>query len=390
VSDAPSAMTIDVYTNPGTPDILYQINHVLEAVNGADEDSFGLPTGQTHVQIDTARLAQSAQADGINTARTGSMYFGPLPQKRVAITQQSQWFFGQSWPSLIYLPYTAFLDGTTRHTLGLTDIKDFVDLVGPHEFAHQWWGHQVAPRSYHDVWLSEGFAEFTAALVYQQTAGWKGYNNLLEKKRRAILEKPTGTTAVSNAAGPIALGYRLSTWQNPLAYDIVVYEKGAYVLHMLRMAMQDRTKKNADEPFIAAMTEFATQYAGKTATTADFQHVIEKHMPKSMDLQGNGSLDWFFREWVYGTGVPKLDAKIDFTDNGDGKYHIKGEITQSQVPDDFVTMVPIYVTFEKGQQARLATLPIVGNSTKPLEVDLPLPMKPKQFSINAMHDVLAR
>jgi hypothetical protein len=394
-SDGPSSMTVDVYTNPGTPDIISQINQILEANNGGgnwnEEGGFGLPTGPTNIRVDTAKLAQSAMADGINTARTGNAFFGPLvSNKRVAITQQSAWFFGQSWPSLIYLPYTAFLDGTTRMNLGLIGIKDFVDLVGPHEFAHQWWGHQVGWRTYHDVWLSEGFAEFTAALVLQQSGGWNAYNSLWEKKRRYILEKPRGGILTNDSVGPISLGWRLNSWQNGEAYDAMVYEKGAYVLHMLRMQMQDRSKKNPDEAFMAAMTEFAQTYAGKNASTRDFQHIVEKHISKNLDLQGNGSLDWFFREWVYGTSIPKLDVNADATDAGGGKYHIKATISQSQVTDDFVSIVPLYVTFDKGQIVRLATVPILGNSSKPIEFDIALPMKPKTITVNAMHDVLAR
>jgi hypothetical protein len=394
-ADADSGMTVDVYTNPGTPDVINEINRALESGGSgldslSDPEAMTISGGPTHVRIDTGKLAQSAIADGVNTARTGNAFFGPLPAKHVAITQQSAWSFGQSWPQLIYLPYVAFLDGTTRNTLGLNDLKDFVDLVGPHEFAHQWWGHQVGDRSYHDTWLVEGFAEFTAALVLQQTSGWPAYNSLWEKKRRYILQKPRSGTLTNDAVGPISMGWRLISWQNTSAYDAMVYEKGAYVLHMLRMAMQDRSKKNQDEKFMAMMHEFAQTYAGKNATTADFQRVAEKYTPKNLDLQGGGKLDWFFKEWVYGTSIPKLDAKVDFSDAGGGKYHIKATITQSQVTDDFATVVPLYVQFEKGQMARLATVPIVGNTSKPIEFDIPLPMKPKAFVINAMHDVLAR
>ena len=76
----------------------------------------------------------------------------------MAIPQQSQFDFGQSWPSLIFMPYISFLDGTQRQRLGLSvsSTNDYVDEVGFHEFAHQWWGHMVAPASYRDVWMSEG------------------------------------------------------------------------------------------------------------------------------------------------------------------------------------------------------------------------------------------
>ena len=69
--------------------------------------------------VNTARLAESALADGVNGARIFPTYFGPLAAKHIAITQQSQWSFGQSWPSLVFMPYLAFLDSTQRQRLGL-------------------------------------------------------------------------------------------------------------------------------------------------------------------------------------------------------------------------------------------------------------------------------
>ncbi|HEY2322403.1 MAG TPA: hypothetical protein VGJ82_06005, partial [Thermoanaerobaculia bacterium] len=137
--DAPSGMTLDVYTNPGEPDIIKQINQMADT-GGFGEDS----ELQSGVRIDTGALAQAAFADGANMARAGNVFFGPLENKHVAITQQSQWYFGQSWPGLIYMPYLAFVGSTVRHNLGFgLGMSEFIDLVGPHEFAHQWWGHQV-------------------------------------------------------------------------------------------------------------------------------------------------------------------------------------------------------------------------------------------------------
>src|SRR5581483_5420858 len=134
-------------------------------------------------------LAQAAYADGANTSRIGNLFFGPLPDKRLAITQQSAWFYGQSWPNLVYLPYLAFVGSYVRHQLGFgAETTDFVDQVGAHEVAHQWWGHLVDGRSYHDTWLSEGFAEFTSGLVLEMRKGMAGTNAFYEKKRRNILE----------------------------------------------------------------------------------------------------------------------------------------------------------------------------------------------------------
>jgi len=381
-SDKDSGTTFDVYTNPGTPDIITQINYYLAA---AAEENGG---GPENIKVNTASLAQSAMADGINTVRTGNMFFGPLADKRVAITQQSQWFFGQSWPTLVYMPYVAFLNGTIRNTLGLNGAKDFIDNVGAHEVAHQWWGHQVGTKTYRDEWISEGFAEFTAGVVAQQTGGWPRYNDFWEKARHNILDKPRAATISNQDAGPISQGIRLATWRNPGAYDSIVYSKGAYVLHMLRMAMYDN--KNGDTAFMEMMKDFASTYAGKTASTQDFQTIAEKHATQSLHLTQDGKLDWFFSEWVYGTDIPKLASKLDFTDSGNGRYKVTGSITQSEVGDNFATVVPIYVYFEKNSFVKLGSLVLVGNTTKPVEVEVALPKKPVKFAINAMHDVLAK
>lgn len=383
-ADRDSGMSFEVYTNPGTPDIISQINAALSA-SRYSEDAYTMPD---HIKVDTESLAQSALADGINTARTATVFFGAIPTRQVAITQQSQWFFGQSWPSLIYMPYVAFLNGTVRQVLGLTGTQDFVDNVGPHELAHQWWGHHVGFRSYRDEWLSEGFAEFTAALVAQNTGGWSRYSQFWERARQTILDKPRAATLRNDEAGPISMGWRLSTWRNPSAYGAIVYSKGAYVLHMLRMAMW--TPQKGDEAFVAMMKEFAATHAGRNPGTSDFQTIVEKHAPASLRITRDGRLDWFFGQWVHGTAIPKLTSKLEFRSTGDGKYKVTGSITQSDVPEHFATVMPIYVHFDKTNQARVGTTVLVGSTTKPVDFEIALPKKPQRFSINAMHDVLSR
>ena len=382
-ADKDSGMSFDVYTNPGTPDSLRDINRALEYI--AETEG-----GPSHMTVNTASLAQAALADGINTARTANAFFGPLvADKRVSITQQSQWFFGQSWPTLVYMPYVAFLNGTQRNTLGMgADMKDFVDNVGTHEIAHQWWGHQVGTKSYHDEWISEGFSEFTSALVVQQTGGWGKYGQFWDRARRRILEKPRGATVANNEAGPISQGWRLSTWRNAEAYNAIVYSKGAFVLHMLRMAMHDH--KTGDQVFSAMMTDFANTYAGKNASTADFQRIVEKHAPPEVRLTKDGKMDWFFQQWVYGTDVPKQVSSINVTDIGGGKYKVAGTVTQAEVGEGFVSVVPIYVHFDKSSYMKLAKIVMIGNQTKPVEFEIALPKKPQKIAINSMYDVLTR
>jgi hypothetical protein len=393
--DDGSGMDIQVFTNPGTPDIIRTINGAMESSGARELRGLGDPTLQntapqaTLGRVDTGRLAEAALADGINGARIFSIYYGPLPDRHVAITQQSQFLFGQSWPSLIFMPYISFLDGTQRQRLGLTGAKDFVDQVGFHELAHQWWGHLVSADSYHDVWMEEGFAQFSAALAVQHTQGWEAYDHIWQEARKIIFETPARSAVANSEAGPLTQGLRLVTQRTPSAYRALVYEKGAYVLHMLRMLLWDGASPTPDHRFIDLMHDYAASFAGRQASTADFQRVVERHMVPALDATGDGRVDWFFRQWVYGTAAPRLTADLHLEPEGD-QVRIKGKVTQDGVAAAFRTLVPIYLDLDKGQSVRAGLLPLIGNVTVPVDVLVKPPKKPRGVLINAHGDVLTR
>jgi hypothetical protein len=366
-SDPDSGLLIQVFTNPGMPD-------ALQGLSGVRPE----------------KLADSAMADGINTARIGSVYFGSLPFGHVAITQQSQFFFGQSWPSLIFLPYISFLDSYNRFRIGLQSTQGFVDIVGPHEFAHQWWGHLVGWNSYRDQWLSEGFAEFTAALVLEYTAPRSKVDEFWDKAARNIVDKPAHAYLANDRAGPISDGWRLSTWRNPAAGQAMIYDKGAWVVQMLRTLMRDPKAKPPDERFISTMKDFVSTYAGKNPTTRDFQTVVERHMSPAMDLERNGKMDWFFRQWIDGTEIPRYTAEIAVQDLGGGQYKLVGSARQEEVSDDFFGFLPIYLEFEKGTFARFGFVSFRGTANVPIDTTISLPKKPRRVVANAMNDVLSR
>ena len=319
-------------------------------------------------------------------------FFGRSPYDNINITEQPDFNFGQSWPNLVYLPISAYIDATQRWMLfGRIDnnFTGFVQEVTPHEVAHQWWGHAVGWASYHDQWLSEGFAEFSAGLFLQQAVGekWqKDYIEFWDRLRRRILEKNNYGVA-PNDAGPIWMGQRLAAPRSANAYQNVTYPKGAYILQMLRSIMY--SPDDGDKRFIEMMHDFVETHRDKPASTESFKAVAEKHMSKIMDLQRNGRLDWFFNEWVYGTDVPRYKFEYQTTPAEGGKVNLHMTITESEVDEHFAMLVPIFADFGNGKgMVRIGQVGIGGNSTR--TSDAVLPMQPKKVALNAYKDILER
>ncbi len=319
-----------------------------------------------------------------------SFYFGKSPYDEIYITEQPNFSFGQSWPNLVYLPISAYTDSTQRWMLfGQINNKftGFVQEVTPHEVAHQWWGHAVGWASYHDQWLSEGFAEFSAGLFLQQGVGgdWrKDYVEFWERLRQRILEK--NNFGISpNDAGPLWMGLRLISPRTESAYQNVTYPKGAYVLQMLRSMMY--SPEDQDKAFIAMMHDFVERHRERAATTESFKAIAEKHMTKAMDFERNGRLDWFFDEWVYGTQVPRYHFEYQVAAADGGKVKVHMTVTQSEVDEHFAMPVPVFADFGKGM-IRLGQIGMIGNTTR--NVDMLLPSQPKKVALNAYKDILER
>ncbi|MGH9702312.1 MAG: M1 family aminopeptidase, partial [Candidatus Acidiferrales bacterium] len=254
-------------------------------------------------------------------------YNGPFPFSHLAVSQIPG-SFGQGWPGLLYLSTLVFLspDAQARAGVGNRQRETFTELVPFHEVAHQWWGNQVGIATYRDSWIEESMANYLA-LLYADSRHPQEHvlARSLEQYRAALLEKEPSAREPVEDAGPLSLGFRLSSSKSPDAYDKIIYGKGTWVIHMLRMmlmetdstressgkhspAAKDSTSKEADSRFIELLHAVLTKYRFQSLSTADFQHVIEQSMPPEMDVDGTKSLDWFFDEWVRGTGIPRYSV----------------------------------------------------------------------------------
>ena len=379
---------IQSYANEESPDWVQGLQHSL------DDD---LPTQGSHIgsgaplgSMSTVSLNKKALAEGELAVQLYTDYFGPSLFKHLQLTQQTACNFGQSWPELVWIPICYYFDNTVRHTLGMDwGSRGYWKVVAPHEIAHQWWGHTVGFASGRDQWMSEGFAELSASLYISMIEkNPKKFIEFWNDERELLLERNAqGFRAID--AGPLTMGYRASNSRT--GFDVtrrLIYPKGAYILHMIRMMMWDR--KTGDQNFKAAMHDFVTTYSGKAATTEDFKAMMEKHMTPDMDLEGNHRLDWFFNEYVYGTALPayKIDYTFEKDANGDVVFGFK--ITQSGVDDKFRMIVPVYLELAEGRTAFVGRARLLGNTT----VDQKVPLKglkdtPKRALLNYNDDVLA-
>jgi len=383
LADKETGYGLEFYANKELPDELKELQIYLDQL-GSDKWHITGITGS----ITTASMGEAALNDTQNSTRIYSAYFGKLPYTRLAITQQPAFNFGQAWPTLIYMPYTAFIDTTQRTQLmgAQFGAHTFWRYVGPHETAHQWWGHIVGWKSYRDQWMSEGFAEFSTSLYVQYVRkDMAKFHEFWEEQRRLITDATPYTKGIKPyTVGPVTQGYRLNSGKTPNITRAMIYPKGAYILHMLRMMMFDH-RGGGDGRFREMMTDFVKTNFNKDVSTEDFKHAVEKHMTPQMDVDKNGTMDWFFNEWGYGTDIPAYRLGYQTGAAPDGKTLVTVTVTQSGVSDDFKMLVPIYADFGKGW-TRLGAAKMTGNAT--VEIPIPLPQAPKKVALCALDDVL--
>jgi hypothetical protein len=145
---------VDVYANRQPDDRLAELELAVDgAMRPQGSSQMSAPIGS----LSPASMAKQMNLEVANAMRLFQTYYGPAPFTHIAVTD-IPYSYGQGWPMLLYLSTLSFLDATQRHLLGIQDELAYSDFFRAHEVSHQWWGHRVGWKSYHDQWLSEGFA----------------------------------------------------------------------------------------------------------------------------------------------------------------------------------------------------------------------------------------
>jgi len=152
-----------------------------------------------------------------------------------------------------------------------------------HEVAHQWFGDSVTEKDWDEVWLSEGFATYFAALATEHYEGHDQFLAGMKRSRARVLATESRMPGVAVVAS--------QPWKG--IPNQIVYQKGAWVLHLLRSQM-------GTEKFWQGIREYYRRYRDANASTADFEKVMEE--------AAGADLGWFFRQWLYRAGSPVVEG----------------------------------------------------------------------------------
>ena len=234
-----------------------------------------------------------------------------------------------------------------------------------HELGHQWFGHRVQWGRDEDVWLSEALTEYASALYTIQIDGDKKFQEKLRDWRQHSREADKCGVPMAGASlfrhKTASVGAKCRT--------NLTYNKGAYVVHMLRMTI-------GHDKYVQAMKNFLVKHDGQLVTTQMLQKDVE-------DVVG-GSMAWFFDQWFYMRGTPTFGFSYSTEKTEDGSYLLTGHITQDD-PENFKqVLMPVF--YDLGGKD-----PVIRNQVV-LKVDhefqIKLPSKPKRVWLDEFNTIL--
>jgi hypothetical protein len=307
--------------------------------------------GETLAQMQTAQEMLAFYAEK----------FGPSPYPTLGlVVAEGETPGGHSPPGLLYLQRRPPVLSTRRLP---DDPANFSDLPGyflAHEAAHQWWGQGTAPANYRERWLSEAWAQYAAALWVRERLGEGAFRRMMDRMARWALRE--------DASGPIHLGQRLGHLkQDPRIFRSVVYDKGAWALHMLRGLV-------GDDAFFAAARAFLKRFRYAKAGTEDLRAALEESSGR--DLRP------YFESWIYGTGLPTLVWSARTARVAEG-FRTTVEVRPQGLPGPLP--LELAVTWTGGREARSVLVEPAGGTWA-----LDTAHEPKRVTLNEDRGLLAR
>lgn len=308
----------------------------IPAAEGDDAPLTGASYTFGEIAVEASGLLQRKGRELFEETQRVMKFYGsvlsdiPYPSFTLAIVERGQ-------PGGHSPPYFAALSHPPPSTpiSWRTDpayFDSFPEFFLAHETAHQWWGQAVGWKNYHEQWISEGFAQYFAAMYAEHIKKDAVFRQVIAQMARWTIDR--------SDQGPVYLGYRLGHIRNDgRVFRALVYNKGALTLHMLR-------KLIGDDAFFRGLRRFYTTWRFKKAGTEDVKAAFE--------LEANRDLDLYFDRWIYGSSLPRL--KFSYTTEPDAVV-----VRIEQIGERFE--LPVTVTLKHAASSTDVMIPVVEQVT---------------------------
>ncbi|MFW6123687.1 MAG: M1 family metallopeptidase [Acidobacteriota bacterium] len=279
--------------------------------------------------------------------------FGSYPFDKLSIVRQagkSKW--GHSTPAFVVISDLPPMSHVSfrRRIRSPVDLSSWNEYFLAHEIAHQWWGHGVSWKSYHDQWISEGLAQYSASLFLRNKYGEEDFSEILKQFSK--------WTEKNTEWGAITMGSRISHLDFE-AFQSIIYNKSALVLNMLRNLL-------GDEMFFKGMQRFFMRNKYIAADTHKFMSVFNE--------LANDDLNSFFNGWFHSYHLPEVKVSYSIDKNETGFI-----LRLSVIQDESFFMFPLWLEWkENGNRVRKK----VTVDKKVVNFDFKLKYKPKKIKIN--------
>lgn len=254
---------------------------------------------------------------------TFSNLIAQYPYKKLALIVGATKFGGMENANTIVFAPTLFQNfHTAKPRSQRYDVPASVEEVIAHEIAHQWFGDSVTEATWADLWLSEGFATYFAGLFLEKNEGKTRFRSYMREKANSYLKYEKQSRTPIHDTQTVKL-FDLLTPNN--------YEKGGWVLHMLRGILGDKA-------FFEGIKNYYEAHADSTATTEDLRDALEKSSGKDLKK--------FFERWIYKAGHPVY--KISWKQRG--KATLELTLRQTQQDEAFIQPVTLEIVTKQGKR----------------------------------------
>jgi hypothetical protein len=279
-----------------------------------------------------ARLAEMA-GEIASTMEWMTARFGPPPLPAVAVSPIPG-NFGQGFPGLLYLSTISYLNEKERPAALQTAKQHtfYSEILYAHELAHQWWGNLVTSSTYRDEWLQEALANYTALMALERKKGARALETTLQEYRDELMAEIGEPRERLEGNGPVTWGSRLRAEVGVDPWRVIIYDKGSWILHMLRRRM-------GDAAFLAMLAEMRKSYSYRSITTEEFRRLAAKFLLKG---DPDPELERFFDSWVYATGIPALEVTTKVRGKAPA-VELTVTVKQSGVSEDFELDLPVEI-----------------------------------------------